>query len=155
MNKTISALKARMPNFERLAIAYAIIDGIPDKNLDLESTFTKIERSISNDVPLPTCGAIACAAGWLSLHPDFKKDFKNLVSRWEWTNWDLWIGTLSRVFNLPDGDIQDLFGPRGNSSLDLELGAHTLEYFTDKQLWLSRVRVFLDDRDDGFGFAYL
>ncbi|CAG9229283.1 hypothetical protein [Burkholderia vietnamiensis] len=54
----------KKPNFELLKDAYEIIDGIPEENLNLNAWRTRNRGA--------TCGTIACAAGWLTLHPKFQ-----------------------------------------------------------------------------------
>jgi hypothetical protein len=52
------------PNFELLKDAYEIVDGIPAENFFLNQWRMRDEG--------PSCGTIACAAGWLTLHPKFQ-----------------------------------------------------------------------------------
>jgi hypothetical protein len=55
-----------MAKIELLKEAYAIIDGIPEQAFDLEKIITDGGTSVG-------CGTVACAAGWLSIHPKFGK----------------------------------------------------------------------------------
>jgi len=52
------------PNFERLRLAFSVIDGIPEEAFDLDRWTTDMGSSLS-------CGTIACAGGWLARHPSF------------------------------------------------------------------------------------
>jgi hypothetical protein len=52
------------PNFELLKDAYEIVDGIPAENFYLNQWRMRDEGL--------SCGTIACAAGWLTLHPKFQ-----------------------------------------------------------------------------------
>lgn len=53
------------PNFELLKDAYEIIDGIPNRNINLNCW-------VRGDEKRADCGTSACAAGWLALHPKFQ-----------------------------------------------------------------------------------
>lgn len=50
---------------ERLALAHQILDGIPESYIDLDGWYLNSE--------ILGCGAICCAGGWLSLHPEFNR----------------------------------------------------------------------------------
>jgi hypothetical protein len=125
-------------NVERLRAAYAIIEAIPDDKLNLDSVFSQEPLWVINRPD--KCSTIACAAGWLSLYPDFKEDLKRATTRL----WSDWIKPLQKTFGLTQYGVQDLFGARGDSMYDPEYGDF-IAHFTDRQLWLSRVRIFLED----------
>lgn len=119
-------------NTELLREAYAIIDGIPAENINLFDITTKMSRDL--------CGTVACAAGWLALHPEFRKKTglsisKNgsLLRRGVYDTYDT---TLSRVFSCAPAEARQLFGPRVGFMYD--------EYpITDKEVWQRRVRYYL------------
>lgn len=118
------------PNFELLKDAYAIIDGLPDENVNLNS-WRRTDCGA-------TCGTIACAAGWLSLHPQFEalglrydKGRENIVLdqsvHYGWA-------ALAQVFSLTNSDAQHLFR-----------GAYLEPVRTHREIFLERVRTFLSD----------
>lgn len=128
------------PNFELLKDAYEIISGIPDDNLALNRWRTKDQGS--------SCGTIACAAGWLTLHPKFQA----LGLGVKHTEWDSGMGpwpsfqgkdridALAKLFRLDFDDAYGLFCERWKTPT-LALGLP--ENGSDKQVFLARVRKFL------------
>lgn len=129
----------KKPNYELLKQAYAIIDGIPEKAFDLELVIKKggNKRELK-------CGTIACAAGWLSLHPTFMKENgleavrkrKNGFSYVTWKNktdqiWDYTIA-MAEFFNLSFEKTNNLFCPSNESDV-----------ISDKQVWKTRVEKYL------------
>src|ERR1700748_3456143 len=56
-------------NIERLKLAIAIIETVPEENLNLDSFVSRL----ASPEPRATCGTIACAAGWLGFHPEMNK----------------------------------------------------------------------------------
>ena len=120
-----------MPNYELLKEAYAIIDGIPADRFNL-SQFSN-EHNNPHD-----CNTIACAAGWLGMHPKFKAlgmatDKKGCLTGTGW----YWQAVIGRVFDISDSQANYLFGARPNLIVNMNL--------TDKEVWLRRVREFLKD----------
>jgi hypothetical protein len=117
------------PNFELLKDAYEIVDGIPAENFDLNAWRTKDCGA--------SCGTIACAAGWLSLHPKFQAlglGYENRgVEGYQVTfGTDYHFPALASLFNISYSQAQGLFG------LAEEPG------YAHKDLFLSRVRRFLE-----------
>lgn len=98
------------PRYDWLREAAAIIDGIPEEQIDLRSI-------VEDGDTTPSCGTVACALGWLGLHPTFRE--RGLVT----------FGNLSEVkvngqaryydqaaaefFNLSDADARALFASYG------------------------------------------
>jgi hypothetical protein len=124
------------PNFERLRDAFAIIDGIPKKAFDLDMWVSQRGKNKS-------CGTIACAAGWLAMHPKMNgfgltnsmggaPEFKGLTS----------FAALREFFHLNYRE-GDLFEAAGSGYADNELPKHVRVALSDKQLWKRRVlRLF-------------
>lgn len=131
-------------SYSLLRDAYAIIDGIPAERIDLENWLDK-------DNSPGHCNTIACAAGWLALHPGMQK--LGLMSYYNgepmFIESDLYKGVrasqgyagLSKFFGLESEDqARDLFGTRAfESPYDPENRVG----LTDKELWKARVRNFL------------
>lgn len=123
-------------NIELLREAYAIIDGIPDKRINLGV----IARGPKPNDP-KHCGTIACAAGWLGMHPKFKElgmrtsngdlTLKGVPDYFDWDD------VLARVFDCSQHVAQKLFEPRRWKETSGK---------TDKQVWQARVREYLKKR---------
>ncbi|KVQ35727.1 hypothetical protein WK03_35250 [Burkholderia cepacia] len=119
------------PNFELLKDAYEIIDGIPFKNFNLD-TWRKRDDGA-------TCGTIACAAGWLTLHPKFKElGLKTEVGSGKFQH--------RPVFNGKENmdALADLFGIELSDALQLFREKRQFEQGTHKQVFLWRLRSFLE-----------
>ena len=101
--------------------AYAIIDGIPDDRFNLDL--------FRNSCDPHYCGTIACAAGWLAMHPTFMA--LGLLCSYP---------SLVRVLGIPKADAYSVFSGRKVRLYEPE-GSETM---TDKQLWQARVREFLE-----------
>lgn len=106
------------PNLDLLRDAYMIIDGIPDKSFNLMQVYST--RKVKAD-----CGTIACAAGWLALHPDFQAlglkyspDSFQLISMQGVRNNVSYKYKLNKLFNIRVEDAQALFGGRRNSKFN-------------------------------------
>jgi hypothetical protein len=130
-------------NTELLKDACAIIGGIPEENFHLGLIISTYNPS--------WCNTIACAAGWLSLHPTFAAELKPKVIvaegglRMEWFDPNghpfCDFGTaMAALFDLSYFQAWDLFATRGESALDEELETSDI---TDKQLWLARAHKVL------------
>lgn len=124
------------PNYELLKEAYAIIGGIPARKINLEAIITDRGPSLA-------CGTIACAAGWLAMHPKFKDmglglnpHGGGLAVNGIHTMFDT---AMAQVFGITVGDAMDLFGTRHFSRFDSDLPQH----LGDKALWKARVKAFL------------
>jgi|GEM_PF-1759375 len=137
--------KAMTPKYELLKDAYAIIDGIPDKVVNLNHVVSEKGESLD-------CGTIACAAGWLGMHPKFNKlglsvvqgglgGFRlHLDSGSAADNARAYSGQMAKVFNLPHADALKLFNAR-----QYHERAGGWRALTDKQVWLRRVREYLKE----------
>jgi hypothetical protein len=123
--------------------AYAIIDGVPDRVLDLAHW-----SATGQPVDPHRCGTLGCAAGLLAVHPAMNE--AGLFADGDGTPIfkDRWaFRALVGAFRTDDFfDTLDLFGQRGESSLDTPeaLAKHK----TDKALWLYRVRAFLRSKGE-------
>ena len=125
--------ESSQPNFELLKDAYEIIDGIPARNIRL-SEWREKDRGAS-------CGTIACAAGWLSLHPKFQALGLGSGHDYGFGAEPVFDGRggvsgMAALFNIRLAEAFDLFSDRN----------HRLSYpsrISDKKLFLSRVRNFL------------
>ncbi|MEB0029156.1 hypothetical protein QN372_00185 [Undibacterium sp. RTI2.1] len=132
------------PNFELLKDAYAIISGIPESQIDLGS-ITK------NDCTEASCSTIACAAGYLAMHPQFNALGLSIGGKGELVyknriNWN-YIDPLSSIFGLTEKDATNLFSHVDGSRYDAEI----LDASSDKALWLKRVEAFLKENDQWRG----
>lgn len=132
------------PKFKLLKHAYAIIDGIPDERFNLGTIAENEDGEPANNPH--SCGTIACAAGWLGMHPDFiKRGLRTLsVGGLATTpDWSWWDDIIQEVFELESDEVAiDLFGSRGDSRYDLYTPR-----ITDKQLFQHRVRCFLKEHN--------
>ncbi|MCY1299881.1 hypothetical protein D9M69_493940 [compost metagenome] len=127
-------------NFERLREAYAIIDGIPDKAFDLDDVITKSDGDLQ-------CGTIACAAGWLMIHPKFAAELETELK----VDSDPWYSqmrsakhadfydAMQHLFNMNLAEVRSIFSSRTPS----ELGVPHAKRLSHKKLWQARVRKFL------------
>lgn len=133
-------MTTRQPNYDLLKDAYAVIDGIPYQNIELEDFYTL------NFKKGPSCNTIACAGGWLSFRPEFQKlglapskdkpypEFKG----------DFALLALTKFFRITLDETYNLFSSRC-------IGNFKYDYFqtnsmNDKQLFLHRVRCFLAEK---------
>lgn len=53
---------------ERISLAYQIIVGVPEKQIELDAWYSRIGKEV---VGKKRCNTLACGAGWLALHPAF------------------------------------------------------------------------------------
>jgi hypothetical protein len=133
------------PNFELLRDAFAIIDGIPKKAFDLDSWVSKDAGK--------SCGTIACAGGWLAMHPTMNK--AGLLPDWGGTpmtaNHERYgFGALQQVFSLYGSREVDMFEAHGFGYKDHELTEEQLERFPDKKLWKRRVLRLFQEYNEPF-----
>lgn len=133
------------PNYELLKDAYAIIDGIPAKHFDLEAIVDKVGESL-------TCGTVACAIGWLGLHPKFnelglqtvlgKSDDSYLLKMNGFHDDDFYSHKVAGLFGISVHDASDLFGPASHSGFDYLINSKT----SDKKRFLKRVKLYLIEK---------
>lgn len=141
MSIVASSSSVKNESYPLLRDAYAIIDGIPEDrfNLDLWRTKGKSPRE---------CGTIACAAGWLAMHPEMRK--KGLlngeggkpiflddlaIERTE-------FHALAKFFCMTYEQAAGLFCARWCGS---PYDPQSLRGYSDKELWKYRVRKFLKE----------
>lgn len=147
------------PNYALLREARAVIDAIPEAQLDLSQIIT--ERgldefgSIADDGDLASgCGTIACAAGWLALTPRFQAlgltaVVENIngdeiamlayqgVSTENQASYDL---ATAPLFNITFTQAASLFATRGEHESDTN---DPDEDATDKEIFLARIDALL------------
>lgn len=125
------------PNFELLKDAYAIIGGIPENKFALHSILCK-------GGPEHPCRTIACAAGWLGLHPQFKalgyETTRNGDTLYKGKSM-VYYESTRRLFDISQYDAKNLFCPRGLSKYDAPY--RFIRDTSDRDLWLCRVREYL------------
>lgn len=139
-------------NFERMQQAVAIIRDIPDDQLSLlywQHEPPGENETFARNIGQTNCGTIACAAGWLALHPAMQEQglyadgdgepmFQSpIIDR----NWPKKYGffALSIFFDITKDEASELFGQRsdadGNDDEEPEL--------SDKQVWLMRAEKLI------------
>ncbi len=129
-------------NLELLKDAYAIIEGMPDERIDLDfwqdnkDVGKLMLRGAISRAKQIDCGTIACAAGWLSLHPDMNA--RGLVSEFGVPEFrgDWQYEGLAKFFDISLTDAGNLFKSRSS----FEKRYVVTKKMTDRQLWLWRVR---------------
>ena len=110
------------PNLELLREAAAIIDGIPAKRFNLNSAHN------GHDEP-HDCGTVACAIGWLGMHPKFQA-IGLRTSRVTWPGNVMWQGVdtdcfiaAMELFGLSYVEARNTFGPHSARG-----GGHKTEF---------------------------
>ncbi len=133
-------------NRERLLRAYEIIDGIPDSKFNLNDFVIQTGKGSLK------CGTIACAAGWISLHPEFspllnpEQHMTNTgMAKWSRQQFNIvdrlgvlrktssYFNAMAYLFNLSDLESLHLFG----MPADYEIGSN------HKEMWQNRVKSLL------------
>jgi hypothetical protein len=144
-------------NHERLKLAIDIIRDIPANQLRLSLWQAPIVgeddvHRVATRLEQTHCGTIACAGGWLALHPQMGKlglsagsyygepvvrdeKSRGLVSCYY---------ALAQFFDIRLGEAQALFYPR--SAQEMTNGSPE-NAMTDKELWLHRMELFTADRE--------
>lgn len=142
-------LQQLTPNYTLLGDAYAIIGGIPDEKFNLNTiTMRKPKATLG-------CGTIGCAMGWLGLHPDFKRKL-NMTGpsgehRWKVNGKEVryYAEAAAELFSITVKEATNLFGYAGGSNYDNAIRRERKKRgfsTTHKDLWLGRVRMFLDEK---------
>lgn len=136
-----------MPRNPELEIAYQILGGIPNEQIELYDVIVQAGKTIDGK---PFCGTIACGIGWLLMHPRFvERGFavrrKNGWTLYKTPGWKAWrpesyTYIASKMFGITQDEAQDLFCTRGCSGYD-----PTFSNMTDKQLLLHRIKSYLKD----------
>lgn len=143
-------------NAELLKDAIAIIDGIPSDRVSLARWQQKfvngrlVEHYVRNASAI-TCNTIACAGGWLSLHPKFReRGLFVSTDRGEYGEPVLIrdrqptyanFYAFAILFDISYAEALALFRARR------ELEDRKYEHMDDRQLWLHRAMVLLTDRE--------
>lgn len=109
-----------MPRNKELEIAYRILGGIPDEQVNLNSVISKPGRTVKGK---PFCGTIACGLGWLCMHPRYIKrgfgvryknklvvDFKT-PSHPNWEDMMDFVMVAREMFGIPSHGALLIFGP--------------------------------------------
>jgi hypothetical protein len=130
------------PNYELLKDAYAIIDGIPDEYFDLE-------KIVKNDTKHVGCGTIACAAGWLGLHPKFNElgytvnvNSGITVASFKNATYGGFYDSLVHLFNIPYSTAMNLFCASYDSRFDSKVKSS----ISHKEMWKNRVVAYLKEK---------
>lgn len=126
-------------SYARLRDAYAIIDGIPEERIDLSSW-------LANGDSAHDCNTLACAAGWLAMHPamnkkGLKRAPKGMPRIWTKVGFVYGYHALAEFFGVTSEDAFEIFRPRRHRS---NLDPENRENFSDKELWKFRVQTFLN-----------
>jgi len=126
------------PDLELLKDAFAIIAGIPADAVTLDWNRNKEGEALDK-------GSVHHPARWLSLHPGFQErglsasaNGKQLLYKGGAEPGGVYSEALAQVFGLPIRDIISLFAERG-----AHLGEELRPHYTDKDVWLDRVRHYL------------
>jgi len=125
------------PNFERLRQAFAIIDGIPARVFNLDAWVSRDNG--------PQCGTIACAGGWLAMHPDMHA--LGLTRGFDGSprlRYETGSDALARLFDCTP----QIFSGAGYGYKDLE--ARYRRRLTHKKLWKRRVLRLFQEYDEPF-----
>jgi hypothetical protein len=135
------------PNFELLRDAFAIIDGIPKRAFDLDMWRTKGAG--------PSCGTIACAGGWLAMHPamnerGLKPAEWNGQPMCESATYRQYGFTALRQFFQLNHLEGDLFEGHGCGYKDSELSGEQIKGMSGKKLFKRRVLRLFQEYDEPF-----
>jgi hypothetical protein len=133
------------PNFDLLRDAFAIMDGIPSRVIDLDSWTTEQGKTLS-------CGTIACAGGWLARHPQFMELGLRIDSCGGVQGKNVYgIGALAELFNLDRSKGEEyLFNSDGDGYRDRELFQEQREQLGHKRLWKRRVLRLFQEYNEPF-----
>lgn len=128
-------------NIKLLREAYAIIDGIPSERINLDRVASNDRNGGMISHKLGTvpenCSTIACAAGWLGMHPEFRA-LGLVTTKHGYITWQgqmAFEGVLAHVFDCDVETAIELFEER---TCYEDNGA-----MSDKQVWQHRVRKYL------------
>lgn len=131
--------------------AIAIIDGIPEARLKLESW--QSQDGIVENTEKITCNTIACAGGWLALHPTFQAmglfpSSSTGMPVLEVNGGYRLIGSkaLAHIFDMPIPQAQDLFSSRTTSEYE------DFPDESDRQIWLRRAKNLLESNQINHGW---
>ena len=134
-------------NVTRLKQAIAIIEAVPDEQLNLKTwqrSYNGVDYISAN--AQATCGTIACAAGWLALHPEMHAQRLSAgngglpVYQNEDGLYSTQFRALARFFDLSVYEANRLFEPRTG----FECSDPSQSLYTDKEIWLKRANRFLE-----------
>lgn len=124
-------------NRDLLEYAYAIIDGIPDERIDLE-TYSSNGINWHENCNPHHCGTIGCPLGWLGMHPYFQA--LGLQTRGTYiTLSDIpydFVSVGKELFNITKDQSGTLFGPRRDRK-------RSDKRLSDKQVFQARMRALL------------
>lgn len=150
-------------HYPRLRDAYAVIDGIPEHNINLTIWLNP------GSEPVAECGTIACAAGWLCLYPGFNElglhldpgsplPNQTICPKYDTTiktdkhtrcfSSDYGFSALAQFFGLTWQDSWAIFGSRRTQHAErYQPDPITARKYSDKKLWQHRVRTFLKQQE--------
>jgi hypothetical protein len=143
------------PYFDRLAEAYAILEGIPDEQVTLDIEMVSIAPEMASIgvkdgryvEPANWDAMVITPDMWLSLCPPYIDVVWPLIENWPahgievfWRIDDRLTGrfeiAMAHLFNLSSESAEDVFGMRGDDELDDR---------SDKQVVLDRIAAFLTE----------
>lgn len=128
--------------------AIAIIDGIPESRIQLNS-FQSSGR-IAHESSEIRCGTLACAAGWLALHPGMRALGLHTVFLGfpAYRTYEPGYESLAGFFEITEREANLVFGPR----LQPKMSRREIEamiHLSDKELWLGRAHKLLKKIKNG------
>lgn len=133
-----------MMNIELFKDAIAIVGGIPEERISLSSfqdgmEFAETAREI-------TCGTLACAAGWLSLHPDMQALGLRVGPYGDpvYAHHDSGFESLAEFFGMTEDQARLVFGSRYSWKCRIDSAD-----LSDKELWLARAHQLLEEVTNG------
>jgi hypothetical protein len=136
------------PKFDLLRHAAKIISGIPSKRFALDSiSDNALDQTQANN---PNhCGTVACAIGWLAMHPYMQRRGLGLKEApnapgffgvaWKGGMLSSYSYVGAHVFNITEFEAQALFQPARISERWPELNSNGRRR-TDKQIFRARMR---------------
>jgi hypothetical protein len=141
-----------MTSFERLRTLYAVLDGIPDRKLKLNSWRNyrgEAWGTRADEVLFHACHTAACAVGWACAYPPFKEQGLSFLRGlpfyreevYSHEGWD----AVEEFFSLTSDEATDIFHPfYSNTSLPLRDGEYSgPRALTDKEMVMRRILKFL------------
>lgn len=134
------------PKFKLLKDAYAIVYGIPEDVIALDSLIKCKGDSLE-------CGTVACAFGWLGMHPTFKKLMNPTPGYFpDWViNGETHVSyaqAAAALFGISPQDGRNLFSVAFGSRYDIRGDGRS-----DKARFLHRMKSFLKEQGQWKGLT--
>lgn len=127
-------------NKEMVARAHEILSGIPEKVINLEVYVQQRGKSLG-------CGTIACGAGWLGFHPEFRAlgfittedgDVEDIKVREPSNLSRLFVEDYAMEYSWSDPAYNYLFAARGYGDYDEDI--EDFKNLSDKEVLLARLK---------------